>query len=184
MFPCVPRKNTIQLYYQLWYLCFVTWHTITIVWNHINSPIFQGSFGCNFVDLPLWTMNKDCELYLIRDANLRCIHDIHKKWSPMYWNINFTTIFENNYLIHVLLLYSDSKNSRCPGEEHRSHEVHAGPGQNARNPGHNERHVQRNDEGNNLIILYLALYWKNSVAFFNYIVTFKKHNKRFLFSFW
>lgn len=76
----------------------------------------------------------------------------------MYWYINFTTIFENNYLIHVLLLYSDSKNSRCPGEEHRSHEVHAGPGQNARNPGHNERHVQRNDEGNNLIILYLALY--------------------------
>lgn len=54
--------------------------------------------------------------------------------------------------------YSDSKNSRCPGEEHRSHEVHAGPGQNARNPGHNERHVQRNDEGNNRIILYLALY--------------------------
>lgn len=168
MFPCVPRKNTIQLYYQLWYLCFVTWHTITIVWNHINSPIFQGSFGCNFVDLPLWTMNKDCEFYLIRDANLRCIHDIHKKWSPMYWNINFTTIFENNYLIHVLLLYSDSKNSRCPGEEHRSHEVHAGPGQNARNPGHNERHVQRNDEGNNLIILYLALYWMNSVTFFSY----------------
>lgn len=80
------------------------------------------------MDLFLWIMNKDCELYFIRDVNLRCIYDIYKKWSLLYWNINFIIIFENNYLIYVFLFYSDFKNSRCFGEEYRSYEVYVGFG--------------------------------------------------------
>lgn len=46
----------------------------------------------------------------------------------MYWYINFIIIFENNYLIYVVLFYSDFKNSRCFGEEYRSYEVYVGFG--------------------------------------------------------